>query len=145
MLSPVREPALNTRHMSTKAREAPRGWTPLICLGWLICELVLAWLIGGWDSSEGTWLLMTSVPGLAFGLAIGREARAAWMLTVPLAAVLTTVVSTISVYNAGGEPDPALALPFIVVQLGSPVVAGVVLGAMWRLVVKLVARRSTHS
>jgi hypothetical protein len=144
MLSRMREPALKTRHMSTKAREGQRGWTPLICLGWLTCEVVFAWLIGGWDSSEGTWLLMTSVPGLAFGLAIGREARASWILTVPLVALVTTVISTISVYHAGGEPDPAFAFPFIVVQLGAPVVAGAGVGAMWRLVVRLVARRSTH-
>jgi hypothetical protein len=115
----------------------------------MICVLLVALGELQVNPGAGTIILffVTCALGLAMGVALAKERRTPWIvLAVPMAALLGTMV-----LGAGGAADQSsdgfeagLVFEFLVVILGFPVIAGALLGAMWRMVVRLVARRSTH-
>src|SRR5436190_7626261 len=114
----------------------PGGWAPLICLAWLICELVVLWLlvwgmtvhvppsssaIGEGPVSLVAYLLMACIAGLAFGVAMAKEHRTVWLLpAVPIAALLAVAAITPAVADKGDGYDPGLAFLIMLIVLGVP-------------------------
>jgi hypothetical protein len=145
-------------HMSTTARGLPGGWTPPICLAWLTCVVAFAWLLGrdphtfseGGDDSLGTsttiFLLVASVLGLAFGVAMVMERHTSSIFPAAMAAAgVATVATWIAALSIGqnGVDVLLICIPFAV-AIGVPVAAGALLGALGRLVLRQLGRRSTR-
>ena len=89
-------------------------------------------------------MLPASVLGLALGVAMVRECRTPAVLpTVLTASLLATISASLSSSYALviSSYDPVIGFVNFVQALGLPVAAGALLGAVWRLVLRLRKRR----
>lgn len=148
-------------HVVTKTRGGGslRSWASPICVAWMPCVAVAGWLLGrddylygeeGSDPSMGSsthaMFLVASVLGLAIGVAMVVERRTRSILPTVLTAAL---LGAIALAVASPEQDLALGLLvigffYLAVTLGVPVLAGALLGAVWRPALSLLHRRSAH-
>lgn len=140
--------------MDTRARGLPGGWSGSIGVAWLICVAVVAWLDGREENPSTSHNILTVVAiglTLALGIATEMEGRKRWnFLAVPVAALLAVVATSMG-YDSLPEADQymndpvfALAFPFYVIVFAALILAGVLVGKMWRRVSGRLAKRSTR-
>jgi hypothetical protein len=118
----------------------PRRWAPPILFTWMLCVPVSAWLQGG---QEDCCCRPASSASRSVSPWCGNAAPPAALPTVLTASLLATISASLSSSYALviSSYDPVIGFVYFVQALGLPVAAGALLGAVWRLVLRLRKRR----